>query len=286
MLTVTNVGARSAEPSTSAALGSEALVMHTLATSVDSQSEAYTWPKVNVPQGWYTIIATYTDPNYSPTLSARTRSFMVQNGTDVSCIGIVMLSSGISSGSIPETLRSSEQTTINPTASGTSEKNISKSQTKRSVIIGASIGSLLVVAIASGLFAVCRRRSRRLVSGSEDNAVSIDPYPIAKIDKVRRRHRRRKDVQSSLETLEPIPDEELEEAHVDSPHGLPPIFEEKSIRHNHLVACGSSPSPPPARQPRVRRHEDSGWRPRAPPPPSDSGSSNLIDMPPEYESAL
>ncbi|KAK7021754.1 hypothetical protein VNI00_017302 [Paramarasmius palmivorus] len=42
------------------------------------------------------------------------------------------------------------------------------------------------------------------------------------------------------------------------------------------------------REPRFRHHQDSGWRPRdvSPPPPSESGHSNLIHVPPEYESAV
>ncbi|KAK7041884.1 hypothetical protein VNI00_008856 [Paramarasmius palmivorus] len=39
--------------------------------------------------------------------------------------------------------------------------------------------------------------------------------------------------------------------------------------------------------PRIRRHNDSGWRPGPPPSEVDSGSgSNVLDLPPEYEYAL
>ncbi|KAK7027927.1 hypothetical protein VNI00_015143 [Paramarasmius palmivorus] len=54
-------------------------------------------------------------------------------------------------------------------------------------------------------------------------------------------------------------------------------------RHDEEVP----PDTLPPRQPRFRRHEDSGWRPRyPPPPPSESGSSNIIDVPPDYETAI
>ncbi|KAK7042974.1 hypothetical protein VNI00_008711 [Paramarasmius palmivorus] len=133
----------------------------TIASSVNPKSSAFSWPKVNVPQGWYRCIATFTDPNRSPSFSTGSSPFFVQNGTDVSCI---ISSPGSSSTSAP---------TGSPTTSGDGSENTSapvgaaQSHVNTGAIAGGVVGGVALLAVVAAVFLCMRcRRNKAGVSAS------------------------------------------------------------------------------------------------------------------------
>ncbi|THU92806.1 hypothetical protein K435DRAFT_862124 [Dendrothele bispora CBS 962.96] len=63
-------------------------LLSTLSTSINLTSEVYTWDQVYVPQGWYQLIATASNPITAEYTNfvAHSASFFVSNGSDTSCL--------------------------------------------------------------------------------------------------------------------------------------------------------------------------------------------------------
>ncbi|KAK7023541.1 hypothetical protein VNI00_015628 [Paramarasmius palmivorus] len=144
-----------------------------------------------------------------------------------------------------------------------------------SMIIGATVGSITCLLLVVISFVIYRRRhqSKRRTSQNvihqPDDVMSPYPLEIPVREKTRAR-----DKEQRLGLPENLDSEEEPRA-----LGLTSVEE-----HRRAIPLVPEPQPTPIRQGRFRQHQDSGWRP--PPPPSESGMSGLIDVPPQYENAV
>ncbi|KAK7030338.1 hypothetical protein VNI00_014195 [Paramarasmius palmivorus] len=211
----------------------------TLANAINASTNVYKWSKVTIPQGKYMLNA--LDEFNTRTLA--TGPFLVENGTDVSCL----VANGMLNATSIE--RPSPTSSTNPSSSPSQSNTIvpNKPSLNIPVIIGATIGSVLFLVMVLSLgYRYLQRKARQI------KPKPIDPYPT---EYTKSRELRRSKFR----------DDEGSESNNDA-----------APAQNHVQA--------PEMQARIHRHEDSGWRP--PPPVSESMSSNLIHMPPEYENAL
>ncbi|KAJ7474529.1 hypothetical protein B0H11DRAFT_2236210 [Mycena galericulata] len=109
----------------------------------------YTWPIVNVTDGWYVIQANF------PIIDAtqNSSSFYVETGSDTSCLG----TSTSATSSSPPSTSTSNSSTASPTSSGAGSSSsggtlpvdaVSSSKVNRGAIAGGVIGGLAVIAAA------------------------------------------------------------------------------------------------------------------------------------------
>ncbi|KAK7020119.1 hypothetical protein VNI00_017880 [Paramarasmius palmivorus] len=236
--------------------------------AVNVSLNAYHWSKVNVSQGRYYINALFDVERIRDVKEA----FLVENGTDTSCIRGNENIQGESS-EPPVSSHTSSSTFPIPTETN---KTTSESHFNRSEILGASLGPLLLIGALIAFFYLYRRRliAKKLETSSQNGDFSqrIIPYPTELIKSTNYRHPKNRDERND---------------NINNPSPSP-------ISNNMAEAEGTSQhqhqEPQPSATPGaaedgmgVRRHEDSGWRPPLSPSRSARG---VVDMPPEYANAL
>ncbi|KAK7027890.1 hypothetical protein VNI00_015105 [Paramarasmius palmivorus] len=245
-------------------------VLVSMDDAVDVSLNAYHWSKVNVSQGRYYINALFDAERIRDVKEA----FLVENGTDTSCIqGNENMQGESSEPPVPS--HTSSFTFPVPTETVTNQTS-SESHFNRSEILGASLGPLLLIGAIIALFYLYRRRSiaKKLEKSSQNRDASqpIIPYPTGLIKSTDYRHPKNRDERNN---------------NINNPSPSP-------ISNDMAEAEGTSQrqhqEPQPSATPGaaevgmgVRRHEDSGWRPPLSPSRSARG---VVDMPPEYENAL
>ncbi|PBK80582.1 hypothetical protein ARMGADRAFT_1020854 [Armillaria gallica] len=133
-------------------------IVKIITTSADPNNDSFTWDKVNVPQGWYTIWASMEAyPDFSQTTSS---TYFVSNGSDVSCLSS---SGGSSSSSSPTTMSSmtSSTTSPSPTAIVGAVSSVNKGAIAGGVVGGVAILSAVLAAL---LYFLCASQRRRRTS--------------------------------------------------------------------------------------------------------------------------
>ncbi|KAJ6589651.1 hypothetical protein B0H19DRAFT_1249182 [Mycena capillaripes] len=161
------------------------LLTRPLVTGVDPTLRIFTWPLVNVTEGWYEIIATI--PLYS--LVEASTSFFVRNGSDTSCFApaFAQLSS---SSPVPSRMPTggtgtSASISTSRTSSGAPSNTSRGFKINPGAVAGGVVGGFFVIAAA--LFILCRRRRSRIshnvadisIRQATDSRVSIPPNPGA-----------------------------------------------------------------------------------------------------------
>ncbi|KAK7024652.1 hypothetical protein VNI00_016156 [Paramarasmius palmivorus] len=135
-----------------------------LANGISASKNVYDWSKVTIPQGKYVLNA--LDESNTRTLA--TSPFLVQNGTDISCLAT---NGTLTAKSIE---RPSPTSSTNPSSSP-SQPNIvtpRKSSLNIPVIIGATVGSVLFLVLVLSLGYSYLRRTARDITPKP-----INPYP-------------------------------------------------------------------------------------------------------------
>ncbi|KDR68363.1 hypothetical protein GALMADRAFT_215809 [Galerina marginata CBS 339.88] len=117
-----------------------------IASNVDPTSSGYSWPSVNIPQGWYMINATMNAEEYS----CVSPPFFVHNGTDTSCISEIVIPSTSSS---PTATPSSPASTGAVPVGGSSKLNLG-------AIVGVSVGAVVLVSFVLGAWLCLNRKAR------------------------------------------------------------------------------------------------------------------------------
>ncbi|KAK7021747.1 hypothetical protein VNI00_017295 [Paramarasmius palmivorus] len=188
-----------------------------LANAVNASTNVYDWPKVNIPEGRYTL-------NALDQINTRTLAmgpFLVDNGTDTSCL----LSNGSSNMTSIEQPGPSSTSASSPLHTNTS----SKPSTKLPTIIGATVGPVLfVIMLISLIYLYWWRKAPQLTQ----NTPPINPYPaeyLKSSDIVPHKFRENEGTDSSNEAA---PD------HLETPHGHARV-------HRHEDS-GWRPQPPPS----------------------------------------
>ncbi|KAK7439829.1 hypothetical protein VKT23_017400 [Stygiomarasmius scandens] len=153
-------------------------LLSTLSTSVSPSAELFNWQQVYVPQGWYRIIATATNPQTQEyeNFVANSASFFVSNGTDTSCLITSGGSTGSGSGSSTTPGSGAGAGSQTQTSAGdggstdvSSPVGSSSSSSNSGAIAGGVIGGLAFLALAAIGFIFLRRRA---ASGRMRGAVS------------------------------------------------------------------------------------------------------------------
>ncbi|KAK1220363.1 hypothetical protein PQX77_016854 [Marasmius sp. AFHP31] len=137
-------------------------VANILGTNINAEQEGFAWDKVNVPQGWYILVAVQSGT--SNVLGFSRSSFFVRNGTDVSCIQTTQPTS------TSQTSSTGTQTSAPPsTDTGTPSGAAQTSSVNIGGIVGGVVGGIVLLAII--LFAACcwRRGKRRAQAAGETN---------------------------------------------------------------------------------------------------------------------
>ncbi|KAL0958034.1 hypothetical protein HGRIS_000209 [Hohenbuehelia grisea] len=141
--TFTNVGVPRAVPTGAQGTG-ESYTSLTLTENLSPFSGSYLWPKVNITQGWYVLVASMASTGFRATSS----HFFIRNSSDVSCLIVAPpTSTGAPSSSTTSSIIASQ--TNDPTIPGSSSGRVSPG-----AIAGSVIGGLAVVGacIAAYLF--------------------------------------------------------------------------------------------------------------------------------------
>lgn len=129
-------------------------------TTTNVTPSSWTWPSVNVTQGWYVLVANIP----SAAIQAQSSPFFVQNGTaTVPCLAAASPSPSSISSSSPlpmstsSTSASSTPTSANDTGAGNSNTS---SRTNVGAIAGGVVGGIAFIAavIAALFFFLCRRK--------------------------------------------------------------------------------------------------------------------------------
>ncbi|KAF8840061.1 hypothetical protein BDN67DRAFT_1011780 [Paxillus ammoniavirescens] len=115
-----------------------------LLVDTDATSLSWTWPSVNLPQGWYEIQGSI--PNFS---NVSSQPFFIANGSDVSCL---INTSPQSSAALPSASISTSAST------DLSESNVAG-------IVGGVVGAVIVFVVFAAVFLWFRRRRRSSVRG-------------------------------------------------------------------------------------------------------------------------
>lgn len=129
-----------------------ATVTEKIAASLDPYALTFNWSSVNVPQGWYRLVATVD------TSIAQSDSFYVSNGLDTSCI---LLASSSSSSSTTSSATSTPTTSSVTSANGATGNN-SGSRVNKGAIAGGVIGGVALLAAIIAVFVnyrLCRPAS-------------------------------------------------------------------------------------------------------------------------------
>ncbi|KAK0192071.1 hypothetical protein F5146DRAFT_1038229 [Armillaria mellea] len=153
---ITDLAARAVPTSNS----SGGVIVKFITTGADPMNDSFTWDKVNVPQGWYTIWATMEAyPDFSQTPSS---AYFVSNGSDVSCL---LSSGGSSSSSSPSSTvmssRTSSTTSPSPTAIVGAVSSVNKGAIAGGVVGGVALLSAVLAAL---LYFLCASQRRRRTS--------------------------------------------------------------------------------------------------------------------------
>ncbi|KAK7439830.1 hypothetical protein VKT23_017402 [Stygiomarasmius scandens] len=149
-------------------------LLSTLSTSVSPSAELFNWQQVYVPQGWYRIIATATNPQTEgyENFVANSASFFVSNGTDTSCL----ITSGDEVSKLVSTTSVSK--TTSPTASATPNPSSSSSQVSPGTIGGAIAGGIAFVAIIILLvwwFLKTKSRTLKIFDSNNPSPTTLEP---------------------------------------------------------------------------------------------------------------
>ncbi|KAI0062700.1 hypothetical protein BV25DRAFT_1915839 [Artomyces pyxidatus] len=133
-------------------------VFETLSKSVDSSSGNYTWPSVDVPQGWYQMQAILPNSTTTITISA---PFFVTNGTNTSCIRAA--DDTPSSFNITSTSPSSSPTssTVSISSSSSAVSAIRSSHSHAGGIAGGVFGGIACLSMVLAALAYRIRRRRQ-----------------------------------------------------------------------------------------------------------------------------
>jgi hypothetical protein len=117
-----------------------------IGAQLNATANNYTWPGVNVPQGWYQLLATVQG-----VLQTTSSSFFVQNGTNVACVP-----------QFASSTKSPVSVTTSPSASNSAVVAASSGHSHAGAIAGGVIGGIAFCAAAliAFLFWFSRRRSR------------------------------------------------------------------------------------------------------------------------------
>ncbi|KAF7323606.1 hypothetical protein MKEN_00581100 [Mycena kentingensis (nom. inval.)] len=135
---------------------------------IGASGQSFGWESVNVPSGWYELIATFTQSGETKASS----QFFVANGADTSCLPVSSSSSQPQSTSTSATpASSSNSTATGPVVpiSGTSKGGVS-----RGAIAGAVIGALAVVASMAAFVFYRRFSGNRRNSSGRDHWAGLD----------------------------------------------------------------------------------------------------------------
>ncbi|KAK7030442.1 hypothetical protein VNI00_014019 [Paramarasmius palmivorus] len=141
---------------------------------------------------------------------------------------------------------------------GLEGKSEPKMPQKTGIIIGAVVGPIVFLALIIAAICIRRRSTRK-------GRPFITPYPDSLPISKHGKHKHH-DVHGTR-------DSEEDNRNV---AGLP----------NDTVAEPERTSGQQLTGRRIRYHEDSGWRPRPPPSESGTGNSDVIDIPPRYNTAI
>lgn len=127
-----------------------------LADQLDPASNNWTWNAVNVPQGWYQMLA-----NVQGVLQSSSISFFVLNGTDVACVPQFATDSSTSSTTSPVPV--STAASAPASASPSAVVGTSSSHSHAGAIAGGVVGGIafFAAALAAFFFWFLRRRSDR-----------------------------------------------------------------------------------------------------------------------------
>ncbi|KAF5356629.1 hypothetical protein D9758_008254 [Tetrapyrgos nigripes] len=152
-------------------------LLETLSIAITPTDQSYLWNKVNVPQGWYKIIATASDPQTQEyeDFVATSLDFFVSNGSDTSCL--ITTGSGDSS--------PTQTTDSNPSPSSTGDTaptspigaSQSSSSTNTGAIAGGIIGGIVALAVLIAGLVICHRKRRQGSGPSTKGAPETGNYP-------------------------------------------------------------------------------------------------------------
>ncbi|KAL0072567.1 hypothetical protein AAF712_000330 [Marasmius tenuissimus] len=137
------------------------IIAEPLGSNIDAEQEGFTWDKVNVPQGWYILVAALSGT--SNVIGVSGTSVFVRNGTNVSCLQNTVSTTSQS----PPT---GTQTSAPPsTDTGTPSGATQTSSVNIGGIVGGVVGGIALLAII--VFAACcwRRGKRRARNAGETN---------------------------------------------------------------------------------------------------------------------
>ncbi|KAF7365658.1 hypothetical protein MVEN_00439400 [Mycena venus] len=155
--------------------GDQSLTEPVTGTPIDpSQLEGtYTWPMVNVAQGWYHITGNFPSAGF-----VESASFYVLNGTDTSCLraGAVSIASSATSNTWSSTSAGPSGTSV---SSSTAPNSSPKSKLYRGAIAGGALGGLFTLALGAVILLVLRRRSRVLPALARIDSPII-PFPVTR----------------------------------------------------------------------------------------------------------
>jgi len=124
-----------------------------ISSSLNPASDAFVWPAVTVPQGWYFLTAVISNPSYSVPSSR----FLVSDGGNTSCIRVVTSSSSIASRSSTATSHSvtpSHSSVPPPTGTTSNRPNVA-------AIAGGVVGGVILLLLSLSLCIFLNGRSRR-----------------------------------------------------------------------------------------------------------------------------
>jgi hypothetical protein len=148
-------------------------LIESLTTSLDpSAQDIFTW-NVNLPQGWYNILATATDAGDDvkgaggiwASFNAASESFFIRNGSDTSCLAAIGSATTASSTSPGSTTIPGATDTAS--ASGVGSLS-SPSHVNRGAIAGGVVGGLAVIVAILGACLWFRQGRRRSTISADD----------------------------------------------------------------------------------------------------------------------
>jgi hypothetical protein len=196
-----------------------------VASGLDPSSATWTWSAVNVPQGWYEILA-----NVQGVIQSTSGSFFVQNGTNINCVPQYAV---ISSPSTNVPLSPSASPSANPVRSGGSHTG---------AIAGGIIGGIACLAAALSVLLFCFFRRRQRSRHNQNDEISNDNrWSVLGIGKSRHTSYARSSLQKAHADLPTLvadqavkaSDEELStfghEKAVAADYPMPPHYEPHSL---------------------------------------------------------
>ncbi|KAF9788142.1 hypothetical protein BJ322DRAFT_1047256 [Thelephora terrestris] len=164
-LVVSNIGVSQSGPSRRgyplAARQSTAVVNVTLA-EINVSTGNFTWPKVNIPQGWYRMDI------YAPEGVIPSNTFNVTNGLDFSCV-VAPPQSSISPSSSVSTTTSSHSSPLSPATSPTNTSTVlaaDNSSVRRRTIAGGVIGGVAILLLIAAVALLLSRRRKTRTRGT------------------------------------------------------------------------------------------------------------------------